>query len=81
MLKKRLLGTLAMVIVMAFAMTVVGCEKGSTDGIEIKMNNGTFEVAKDGKTLAMQTGTYSGNGKTITVTFEGETKTFIIEQN
>ena len=73
------LGILVMALV--FGMTVVGCDDGSTDGetdsalngtwvgeddIELKFNNGNFEVSEDG--TPFQKGTYTTSGGKLTIT-------------
>ena len=83
MAKKNLwLGILVTMLV--FAMTVVGCDDGSTDGgadtalngtwitedefVELKFNNGIFEYFADGTPIQKGTYTTSGDKMTITTT-------------
>jgi hypothetical protein len=79
--KKFWLGILVMVLV--FGMTVVGCDDGSTGsgtdsalngtwvdehGMELKLDNGNFEVSDGGTIFEKGTYTTSGNNITITIT-------------
>jgi hypothetical protein len=74
---KKAIFWVMLVMVLAFGMTVVGCDDGSTgftgdtalngtwadeDGMELKLNNGSIEIS------GFMKGTYTTNGSNMTMT-------------